>query len=120
LVLKGARTVIAAPGGQAVVNTSGNPGMAKGGSGDLLTGLVAGLMAQELGAKEGAESLLEAVTEAVWLHGLAADLSVLSGDEHTFVASDLLKNLSQAFRYRPEGETGYVWIQGLRRAGNLN
>ena len=52
VVLKGRRTVIALSGGEAVVNTSGNPGMAKGGSGDLLTGMVAGLLAQALGDKK--------------------------------------------------------------------
>jgi len=116
VVLKGARTVIAAPNGAVAVNTSGNPGMAKGGSGDLLTGLVAGMMAQAVNEKgdavDGDDLVLEGVKAAVWLHGLAADLSVQRGDEHTFVASDLLKEISQAFRYRPEGKTGYVWIQG--------
>ena len=77
LVLKGARTIIAHPDGRAAVNTSGNPGMAKGGSGDLLTGVVAGLLAQ-FPRDPG-----RAVEAAVWLHGLAADLTVRDTDEHT-------------------------------------
>ena len=111
VVLKGAKTVIALPGGEAVVNTSGNPGMAKGGSGDLLTGMVAGLMAQNAEV-----TVLKAVSAAVWLHGLAADLAVRDGNENTFVASDILTELSRAFRYHPQGGKGYVWIQGMRRA----
>jgi NAD(P)H-hydrate epimerase len=109
VVLKGARTIIAAPDGQALVNTSGNPAMAKGGSGDLLTGLVAGLLAQ-FGDKP-----IEAVALGVWLHGLAADLLAAQCDERTILASDLLHVLSQAFLYRPDGGSGYLWIQGHRR-----
>jgi NAD(P)H-hydrate epimerase len=120
VVLKGARTVIAEPGGErggeAVVNTSGNPGMAKGGSGDLLTGMVAGLLAQQIGEKKAEVTVLKAVSAAVWLHGLAGDFAVRGGNEHTFVASDILNELSRAFRYHPEGGKGYVWIQGMRRA----
>ena len=67
VVLKGARTLIAHPDGQVAVNTTGNPGMAKGGSGDLLTGLIAGMLAQYPG------DAARAVEAAVYLHGLAAD-----------------------------------------------
>ncbi len=116
VVLKGARTVIAVPGGEAVVNTSGNPGMAKGGSGDLLTGMVAGLLAQQIGEKNTEVTVLKAVSAAVWLHGLASDFAVRGGNEHTFVASDILNELSRAFRYHPQGGKGYVWLQGMRRA----
>ena len=82
LVLKGARTLIAHPDGRVAVNTTGNPGMAKGGSGDLLTGLIAGLLAQYPGDPA------RAVEAAVYLHGLAADLAVREGDEHTLLATD--------------------------------
>jgi NAD(P)H-hydrate epimerase len=106
LVLKGARTLIAHPDGRIAVNTSGNPAMAKGGSGDLLTGLVAGLLAQY--PKQAAE----AVEAAVCLHGLAADLAVGEGDEHTLLATDSLRHLSRAFRFCFSGRNGYVWLQG--------
>jgi ADP-dependent NAD(P)H-hydrate dehydratase / NAD(P)H-hydrate epimerase len=107
LVLKGARTLIAHPDGRVAVNTTGNPGMAKGGSGDLLTGLVAGLLAQHPG------DAARAVEAAVYLHGLAADLAVRDGDEHTLLATDSLQQFSQAFRFDSRGKNGYVWLQGL-------
>ncbi len=107
LVLKGARTLIAHPDGRVAVNTTGNPGMAKGGSGDLLTGLIAGLLAQY------AADPARAVEAAVYLHGLSADLAVRSSDEHTFLATDSLPFLSQAFRFYSRRANGYVWIQGL-------
>jgi NAD(P)H-hydrate epimerase len=107
LVLKGARTLIAHPDGQVSVNTTGNPGMAKGGSGDLLTGLVAGVLAQHPG------EAARAVEAAVYVHGLAADLAVREGDEHTLLATDSLQQFSRAFRFDSRAENGYVWLQGL-------
>jgi len=107
LVLKGARTLIAHPDGSVALNTSGNPAMAKGGSGDLLTGLVAGLLAQY--PAEPAR----AVEAAVYLHGLAADLAVQEADQHTLLATDTLAHFSRAFRFHSCGQTGYVWLQGL-------
>jgi NAD(P)H-hydrate epimerase len=107
LVLKGARTLIAHPDGRVAVNTTGNPGMAKGGSGDLLTGLVAGLLAQY------PEDPGRAVEAAVYLHGLAGDLAVLRSDQHTLLATDSLAEFSRAFRFRAIGLNGYLWIQGL-------
>ena len=106
LVLKGARTLIAHPDGRVAVNTTGNPGMAKGGSGDLLTGLVAGLLAQY------PEDAGQAVEAAVYLHGLAADLAVLRSDQHTLLATDTLAEFSRAFRFHAEGLNGYLWLQG--------
>ena len=110
LVLKGARTLIAHPDGRVAVNTTGNPGMAKGGSGDLLTGLVAGLLAQY--PAEPAR----AIEAAVYLHGLAADLAVREADEHTLLATDSLGQLSRAFRFRSRGPDGYLWLQGALHA----
>jgi NAD(P)H-hydrate epimerase len=107
LVLKGARTLVAHPDGRVAVNTTGNPGMAKGGSGDLLTGLVAGLLAQ-YPSDPG-----RAVEAAVFLHGLAADLAVRAASEHTLLATDSLPQFSRAFRFRSRGPSGYVWLQGL-------
>jgi ADP-dependent NAD(P)H-hydrate dehydratase / NAD(P)H-hydrate epimerase len=106
LVLKGARTLIAHPDGRVAVNTTGNPGMAKGGSGDLLTGVIAGLLAQYPG------DVARAVEAAVYLHGLAADMAVREMDEHTLLATDSLKHFSQAFRFESRGSNGYVWLQG--------
>lgn len=112
LVLKGSRTLIAHPDGQLAVNTSGNPGMAKGGSGDLLTGVIAGMLAQF--PNDGSR----AVEAAVYLHGFAADLAVRDEDEHTLLATDSLKHFSRAFRFRPlrfskGAPRGYVWLQGM-------
>jgi len=107
LVLKGWRTLIAHPDGAVAVNTTGNPGMAKGGSGDMLTGLVAALVAQY------PKQLELAVEAAVYLHGLAADIAVRDGDEHTLLVTDVLSNLWRAFRYRSRDKDGYVWWEGM-------
>jgi NAD(P)H-hydrate repair Nnr-like enzyme with NAD(P)H-hydrate dehydratase domain len=111
LVLKGWRTLIAHPDGSIAINTTGNPGMAKGGSGDLLTGMVAAMLAQH--PKDPAQ----AVEAAVYLHGLAADITVRSsgigGDQHTLLATDALTNLYRAFRFHPQAHSGYGWLQGL-------
>jgi NAD(P)H-hydrate epimerase len=110
LVLKGWRTLIAHPDGRVAVNTTGNPGMAKGGSGDLLTGLIAGLLAQY------PDEPARAVEAAVYLHGFAADLAVRCDDEHTLLATDSLPQLARAFRFDSRGQTGYLWLQGLHTA----
>jgi len=92
LVLKGHRTLLAEPGGTVWVNTTGNPGMASGGTGDVLTGITAGLCAQT------PQNLLMAVIAAVHLHGVAGDIVKEQGDEHSLTATDLLSSLAQAFR----------------------
>ncbi len=94
LVLKGWRTLVAHPDGRVAVNTSGNPALAKGGSGDILTGIVAAMLAQF------PNDVARAVETAVYLHGLAADFAVRALDEHTLLATDTLAHLSDAFRYR--------------------
>lgn len=109
LVLKGWRTLIAHPDGSIAVNTTGNPGMAKGGSGDILTGIVAAILAQF------PHFAGEAVNAAVYLHGLAADFAIREQDEHTLLATDTVTHLSSAFRYRSEDKGGYVWLQGMPR-----
>jgi ADP-dependent NAD(P)H-hydrate dehydratase / NAD(P)H-hydrate epimerase len=113
VVLKGARTLIAHPSSRVAVNTTGNPGMAKGGSGDLLTGMVAGILAQY---KDDPERAVEA---AVFLHGLAADFAVREQNEHTLLATDSLPHLSRAFRFHSRTGNGYVWLQGLPGAQAL-
>jgi len=92
LVLKGHRTLIAHPDGTIWVNSTGNPGMATGGTGDILTGMVAGLMAQN------PKQIFAAVTAAVYLHGLAGDVACEKMGEHSLVATDLLDAFPEAFR----------------------
>jgi len=92
VVLKGHRTLIAQPDGTVWVNTTGNPGMATGGTGDILTGMVAGLIAQN------PQHIAEAVIAAVHLHGLAGDVARESMGEHSLVATDLVRALPEAFR----------------------
>ena len=120
LVLKGWRTLVAHPDGRIAVNTSGNPAMAKGGSGDILTGIVAAMLAQYAGSGE-ADDVARAVEAAVYLHGLAADCCVTGNggavramDEHTVLATDTVAHLSDAFRYRAKDEDGLTWICGVR------
>jgi len=107
LVLKGHRTLVANPDGEIWVNTTGNPGMATGGTGDILTGMMAGLIAQN------PQRILEAVTAAVHLHGMAGDVARDSMGEHSLVATDLVKSLPEAFRrVRNSSSMPYVEISG--------
>jgi NAD(P)H-hydrate epimerase len=89
------------------VNTSGNPALAKGGSGDILTGIIAALLAQF------PQEATRAVEAAVYLHGLAADFAARAMDEHTVLATDTLAHLSDAFRYRVKDADGLTWLCGL-------
>ena len=116
LVLKGWRTLVAHPDGRVAVNTSGNPAMAKGGSGDILTGIVAAMLAQYAGAGN-VDDVARAVETAVYLHGLAADFAAHAMDEHTVLATDTVMHLSDAFRYRVEDADGLTWICGLNDGG---
>jgi NAD(P)H-hydrate epimerase len=107
LVLKGWRTLVAHPDGRVAVNTSGNPAMAKGGSGDILTGMVAAMLAQF------PDDVARAVEAAVYLHGLAGDFAARAMDEHTVLATDTVTHLADAFRYRAK-DAGMTWICGVR------
>jgi NAD(P)H-hydrate epimerase len=107
LVLKGWRTLIGHPDGRVAVNTTGNPGLAKGGSGDILTGIVAAMLAQFK------DNVAEAVEAAVYLHGLAADFAVVERDEHTLLATEVCTYLDHAFRFRATQRDGITWLQGL-------
>lgn len=89
LALKGAPTVIATPDGRAFVNPTGNSGLASGGSGDVLTGLITGFIAQ------GATPLGAAII-ATFLHGLAADIGAQELTEYSLSAGDLLKYIPKA------------------------
>ncbi len=90
-VLKGAATVVASPDGIIYINTTGNPGMATAGAGDVLTGLITGLMAQ--GAKA-----LDAALAGVYLHGLAGDIQAKIIGEHGLTAGDILNEIPYAIK----------------------
>jgi len=92
VVLKGFRTIVAAPDGSVYINTTGNPGMATGGTGDILTGMIAGIVGQEHFG-----SLIERLCLAVHLHGLAGDLTAEELGEETMVATDILRFLHSAW-----------------------
>jgi len=92
VVLKGHRTLVVQPDGEAWVNTTGNPGMSTGGTGDILTGMVAGMLAQN------PKNPMTAVCAAVYLHGLAGDVMREKVGEHSLIATDLLQGLPEAFR----------------------
>lgn len=97
VVLKGHRTLVVQPGGEAWANTTGNPGMSTGGTGDILTGMVAAMLAQAKAAPNQ-NNVLPAVLAAVHLHGLAGDVMRETVGEHSMVATDLLRGLPEAFR----------------------
>ena len=91
LVRKGHRTVIAAPDGHLAVNTTGNDGMAKGGSGDVLTGLLTGLLAQ------GMEPF-DACCAAVWIHGRAGDMAAEEKGRRGMTPADMIEKLPYALK----------------------
>ncbi len=92
MVLKGNRSVIAAPDGRVWINPTGSPAMATGGTGDVLTGLIAGLLAQF------PEQLEAALLAAVYLHGRAGELGAAQLGEKALIATDLFKFLPEAMR----------------------
>lgn len=91
LVLKGPNTLVASPGGELFVNTTGNPGMARGGSGDILAGMIASLLAQRL-------SPVDAACCGVYLHGMAGDLAAQRYTMQGMLPTDLLAMIPQAFQ----------------------
>jgi NAD(P)H-hydrate epimerase len=91
LVLKGKNTVVAAPGRECYVNMTGNVGMATGGTGDVLTGMIAGFVAQ------GVEPFAAAVL-GVHFHGLAGDIAAREKGVVSLIATDLLKYLPEALK----------------------
>jgi NAD(P)H-hydrate epimerase len=90
VVLKGARTVVAEPDGTATLNPTGNPGLATGGTGDVLAGLVGALLAQGLSAGHAA-------VVGVYAHGLAGDLAAQAHGQLGLVASDVAACLGQVW-----------------------
>jgi NAD(P)H-hydrate epimerase len=98
VVLKGDRTVIAFPEGETWINPTGSPALAKGGTGDVLTGMVSGLMAQQLMPELGSnrKSWQCALLAAVWLHGRSGELAGERLGEQSTLALDLLDDLPRA------------------------
>ncbi len=92
LVLKGAPTIIFTPNGDALINSSGNPALAKFGTGDVLSGMIAGLLAQQ-------PNIERAVISAVYIHGLTADLLIKRKTEYSLVASDLINHISNSINF---------------------
>ena len=90
IILKGAHSLISCPDGVVYFNNTGNPGMATGGSGDVLTGILLGLLAQGYSSRDAA--LL-----GVWLHGLAGDLALQEQSVESLIASDIVAKLGKAF-----------------------
>jgi ADP-dependent NAD(P)H-hydrate dehydratase / NAD(P)H-hydrate epimerase len=93
VILKGSGSVIAAPGAIAYINSTGNPGMATGGTGDVLTGMLAGLTAQF-----GTTDWQRMLAFGVYLHGLAADLAYADSGEAPLMASDLIRAIPRAYQ----------------------
>ena len=91
LVLKGHETVVAAPDGRYRINTTGNSGLAKGGSGDVLAGMIVSLLGQGMDA-------FEACCAAVYLHGRAGDLAAADKGERGMTPTDLLENIPYALK----------------------
>jgi NAD(P)H-hydrate epimerase len=96
VVLKGYRTLIASPSGQVMINPTGNPGMASGGTGDVLSGLIASEAMQ-------VEDLLQAMVNAIFVHGLSGDLAAERIGEKSLTATDLIKFLPEAIRFIARG-----------------
>ncbi|UCG37746.1 MAG: NAD(P)H-hydrate dehydratase, partial [bacterium] len=91
VVLKGAGTVVAQPDGRYLINTTGNPGMATGGTGDVLTGMIGALLAM-------GHSPLRSAAASVYLHGAAGDRAAARTTEHTLTATDIIDSLGETLR----------------------
>jgi NAD(P)H-hydrate epimerase len=108
VVLKGRNTLTAFPDGEVWINPTGGPAMATGGSGDILTGLIAGLMAQF------PDHARMAIVGAVWLHGRAGELAARELGEKCVIATDLLAYLPRAMQIDP-AKTGDILLNRPRQ-----
>lgn len=98
LVLKGSRTITAAPDGRVFINPTGNAGLGTAGAGDTLTGIIAGFIAQARGALKDQADVLSAVLAAIYVGGLAGDIAARERGMRTMVASDIREHLGAAVR----------------------
>jgi hydroxyethylthiazole kinase-like uncharacterized protein yjeF len=103
VVLKGAGTIIAQPGGMVFINPTGNPGMAAGGMGDVLTGMIAGLVCQGLPIEDAAQS-------GVYLHGLAADRMARIKAPVGYLATDVMDILPEALEQMLNSDNHGPWL----------
>jgi len=92
IIIKGHNSVLVCPDGEVYFNSTGNPGMATGGSGDVLTGIITGLLAQNYSSKE-------ACLMGMFIHGLAADIAVQDVSQEALIAGDIIEYLGKAFLY---------------------
>src|SRR6266403_2249183 len=105
VVLKGTRSLIAAPDGRVFINSTGNAGLGTAGAGDTLTGVIAGFLAQAYGTLKQEADVLETVIAALYISGLAGDLAAEEIGMRTMVASDIREHLGAAIcALDPEGE----------------
>src|SRR5690349_3587931 len=105
LVLKGSRPIVASPDGRVFINPTGNAGLGTAGSGDTLTGLIAGFVAQAYGTLRDDADALAATIAALYVGGLAGDLAARKLGMRTMIASDIREHFSDAIRtLDPEGE----------------
>ncbi len=98
LVLKGARTIIAEPGGEIIVNPTGNPGMASGGTGDVLTGMIAGFLAQGY-------PVLDAILSAVYIHGASGDCLAKTKGPIGYLAGDIIDIIPEQMKRLSESSS---------------
>jgi ADP-dependent NAD(P)H-hydrate dehydratase / NAD(P)H-hydrate epimerase len=105
LVLKGSRSIVAAPDGRVFVNQTGNAGLGTAGAGDTLTGIITGFLAQAYGTLRNKADALSATLAALYIGGLAGDLAADELGMRTMLASDIQRHLSAAIRsLDPDGE----------------
>jgi NAD(P)H-hydrate epimerase len=105
LVLKGSRSLIAAPSGRVVINPTGNAGLGTAGAGDTLTGIIAAFVAQAAGTLKEKTDPLAATIAALYVGGLAGDFAARKLGMRAMVASDIREHLSDAIRtLDPKGE----------------
>jgi NAD(P)H-hydrate epimerase len=90
ILVKGQNSFLSTPGGRGYFNSTGNPGMAKAGSGDVLTGMLTGLLAQKYSAEE-------ACRISVFLHGMAGDMAKMEHSESGVIASDLIEKIGFSY-----------------------